>query len=235
MPSALAEAVSNSPPDVAPLTELVSNWSAPFRRQPDREYEEINPAEAVMTASDPEPDPENVAVQAPTILEPDPEPEPEAAHDHAAAEPEGVTEMMTSDVKLEIASDLEVVAASALIEQSPESEAFSPSVADTRPVDLARQVEQMEAPAITVAAEEVAPADNPVKEVPVEDLLTGIFNVADSAVRGAIGASTDLLRNRKSLGGKLSVTGQSLVQSIKGRFNALLAPRHGAEGKGDEF
>ncbi|WP_068433446.1 FraH protein [Magnetospirillum sp. XM-1] len=228
MPSALAAAVANAPPEAAPFTELVSHWSPPFRRQPDREYEEINPAEAAIpvTAAAPEPEPEPVP-------EPEPEPEPEAAHDHAATETEGVTEMMTSDVELEIeieiASDVEVVEAPAVIEPSPRPQAFSHSTAYAYPAEPA--------PAVETAAEAApaGPAENPVKEVPVEDLFTGIFNVADSAVRGAIGASTDLLRDPKSLGGKLSVAGQSLVHSIKGRFNALLAPRHGAKSNGDEF
>ncbi|WP_236686273.1 FraH protein [Paramagnetospirillum magnetotacticum] len=238
MPSALAEAVANAPPEAAPFTELVSHWSPPFRRQPDREYEEINPAEAAIpvtaTASEPEavvvpePDPEPEPEPEPEPV-PEPEPEPEAAHDHAATETEGVTEMMTSDVELEIASDMEVVEAPAVIEPSPQPQAFIHSTAYAYPAELA--------PAVETAAE-AAPAglaENPVKEVPVEDLFTGIFNVADSAVRGAIGASTDLLRDPKSLGGKLSVAGQSLVHSIKGRFNALLAPRHGAKSNGDEF
>ncbi|WP_239988815.1 FraH protein [Paramagnetospirillum kuznetsovii] len=244
MPSALAEAVANAPTEAAPFTELVSHWSPPFRRQPDREYEEINPAEAAIPVTaltpepeaivvpEPEPEPEPVPIPAPeSEHEPEsvPEPEPEAAHGHAATLTEGDVEMMTSDVVPEIASDLEVVEAPAVIEPSPQPQAFSPSTAYAYAAEPAPVVE-------TVAEADLAvSAENPVKEVPVEDLFTGIFNVADSAVRGAIGASTDLLRNRKSVADRISVKGRTLVQSVTERFGALLAPRHGGGGKGDDF
>jgi hypothetical protein len=53
-----------------------------------------------------------------------------------------------------------------------------------------------------------------VKDVPVEDLLTGIFNFANSAARRVIHASSDLVKNRGSVGAKITARSQKRIKSV---------------------
>ncbi|CAA7624297.1 putative FraH protein [Candidatus Terasakiella magnetica] len=164
------------------------------------------------------------------------EPEPEVAQDNAMTEREGDDEMIPVHSEVEIGPEPETITASAAVEAEPElgaadavvgPEAFPMPDIDAPEVEVSMPAEEIEAPqllaeqaVISDAVEDdagAAPHESLVKAVPVEDLLTGIFNVANSAVRDVINASSDLVKNRNSVASQMTAHGQKLIQSIKNR------------------
>lgn len=164
------------------------------------------------------------------------EPEPEVAQDNAMTEREGDDEMIPVHSEVEIGPEPETITASAAVEAEPElgaadavvgPEAFPMPDIDAPEVEVSMLAEEIEAPqllaeqaVISDAVEDdagAAPHESLVKAVPVEDLLTGIFNVANSAVRDVINASSDLVKNRNSVASQMTAHGQKLIQSIKNR------------------
>lgn len=151
--------------------------------------------------------------------------ESEAVHDNSMTGTEGDTQMISVETEAEIALESEVLVTPVVAEPLPESETDVPlseaSMADDHltmipdpdvvvdePIGIPNPVEE---------ASVAAPAVSSVKEVPVEDLFSGIFNVANSALRNAISLSTEVANDSKAVGGKIAARSQSLLVSIKER------------------
>jgi hypothetical protein len=150
----------------------------------------------------------------------------------------GNDKMIPVHSEVEIGPEPETITAFAAVKAAPEPElgagdalvgpeaSHMPNI-DAPEVEVSMPAEEMEAPQplteqamISDAVEDdagAAPHENLVKAVPVEDLLTGIINVANSAVRDVINASSDLVKNRNSVASQMTAHGQKLIQSIKNR------------------
>jgi resuscitation-promoting factor RpfA len=213
------------PPETAPVGDLLAQWSPQIWRIPVGVHDD---GDAVEAEHEPEPVAELGPELAPSLeavpeipIEAEPEPLPV----DSMTDTDGDTKMTSVETEAEIALESEVLAAPVVVEPLPESEIDVPlseaSMADDHLTMIPDPVvvvdEPIGIPNPVDEASVAAPAVSSVKEVPVEDLFSGIFNVANAALRNAISLSTEVANDPKAVGGKIAARSQSLLASIKER------------------
>ena len=237
-PRDISKLAALGPPETAPVGDLLAQWSPQIWRIPAQVHDD---GDAVETEHEPEP----VAELGPELahsLEAVPEIPTEAELEplpvDSMTDTDGDTKMTSVEIETAFSPDLEVAAAVAMAEPLPEAEAFPVSetaiplsavfVAEDPVATIPDPVIAGDAPdEQTQPAEMAAIADtavNPVKEVPVEDLFSGMFNVANAAFRGTIRLSTEAANNPKAVGGKIAARSQSFLVSLKERCGIRPAP-----------
>jgi hypothetical protein len=222
-PQDIPKLAALGPPETAPVGDLLAQWSPQIWRLPAQVHDDGDAAEIEQR---PEPfvnmDTEHAPSQGAVSEIPA---EPEAVHDNSMTGTEGDTQMISVETEAEIALESEVLVAPVVAEPLPESETDVPlseaSMADDHltmipdpdvvvdePIGIPNPVEEASVAASAVSS---------VKEVPVEDLFSGIFNVANAALRNAISLSTEVANDPKAVGGKIAARSQSLLASFKER------------------
>ena len=176
--------------------------------------------------------------------------EPEPALVEAVAEPEIEIEVEAIEVEPEPA--LVEVVVEPVIEFEPtqaESVASADLIAHPAPAESSRLAELLEeaavaAPAVAAAVEATRPPNKiaasvkkraPVQEVPVEDLLGGMFGVAGSAVRGVFtigsGFVDGVVKGGRLVGSNVVAGTRRLAQTIEGSCGSCSSPKCDAESK----
>ena len=214
------------PPETAPVGDLLAQWSPQIWRIPAQVHDDGDAAEIEHL---PEPlaahmGTEHAPSQEATSEIPPPD-ESEAVCDNSMTGTEGDTKRTSVETEAEIALESEVLVAPVVAEPLPEAEIDVPlseaSMADDHLTMIPDPVvvvdEPIGIPNPVDEASVAAPAVSSVKEVPVEDLFSGIFNVANTALRSAISLSTEVANDPKGVGGKIAARSQSLLASIKER------------------
>ena len=176
--------------------------------------------------------------------------EPEPALVEAVAEP-----VIEIDVEV-IEVDLEPALVEAVVEPvtefehtQAESVASADLIAHSAPAESSRLAELLEeadvaAPAVAAAVEATRQPNKiaasvkkraPVQEVPVEDLLGGMFGVAGSAVRGVFtigsGFVDGVVKGGRLVGSNVAAGTRRLAQTIEGSCGSCSSPKCDAEGK----
>ena len=213
------------PPETAPVGDLLAQWSPQIWRIPAQVHDDGDAAEIEYR---PEPLADMGAEHAPSQEAASEIPSPaesEAVYDNSMTGTEGDTKMISVETEAEIALESDVLAAPVVVEPLPESEIDVPlseaSMADDHrtmiPDPVVVVAESTGIPDPVEEASVAATAVSSVKEVPVEDLFSGIFNVANAALRNAISLSTEVANDPKAVGSKIAARSQSLLASIKER------------------
>ena len=195
----------------------------------------------------------------PALVEVVAEPEIEIEVAEVELEPALVEVVAEPEIEIEvevIEVDLEPALVEAVVEPvtefehtQAESVASADLIAHPAPAESSRLAELLEeaavaAPAVAAAVEAPRQPNKiaasvkkraPVQEVPVEDLLGGIFGVAGSAVRGVFtigsGFVDGVVKGGRLVGSNVVAGTRRLAQTIEGSCGSCSSPKCDAEGK----
>ena len=256
---ALVEAVAEPEIEVAevePEPALVEAVA-----EPEIEVAEVKPEPALVEAvaepeievAEVESEPAPVEAVAEPVIEIEVEAievEPEPALVEAVAEPVIEIEVEAIEVEPEPALVEAVVEpVTEFAHTQAESVASADLIAHPAPAESSRLAELLEeaavaAPAVAVAVEATRQPNKiaasvkkraPVQEVPVEDLLGGMFGVAGSAVRGVFsiggGFVDGVVKGGRLVGSNVVAGTRRLAQTIEGSCGSCSSPKCDAEGK----
>ena len=225
--------------------------------EPEIEVAEVEPEPALVEAvAEPEIEVAEVKPE-PALVEAVAEPEIEVAE--VESEPAPVEAVAEPVIEIEVEA-IEVEPEPALVEAvvepvtefahtQAESVASADLIAHPAPAESSRLAELLEeaavaAPAVAVAVEATRQPNKiaasvkkraPVQEVPVEDLLGGMFGVAGSAVRGVFsiggGFVDGVVKGGRLVGSNVVAGTRRLAQTIEGSCGSCSSPKCDAEGK----
>ena len=229
--------------------------------EPEIEVAEVEPEPALVEAvaepeievAEVESEPAPVEAVAEPVIEIEVEAievEPEPALVEAVAEPVIEIEVEAIEVEPEPALVEAVVEpVTEFAHTQAESVASADLIAHPAPAESSRLAELLEeaavaAPAVAVAVEATRQPNKiaasvkkraPVQEVPVEDLLGGMFGVAGSAVRGVFsiggGFVDGVVKGGRLVGSNVVAGTRRLAQTIEGSCGSCSSPKCDAEGK----
>ena len=229
--------------------------------EPEIEVAEVKPEPALVEAvaepeievAEVESEPAPVEAVAEPVIEIEVEAievEPEPALVEAVAEPVIEIEVEAIEVEPEPALVEAVVEpVTEFAHTQAESVASADLIAHPAPAESSRLAELLEeaavaAPAVAVAVEATRQPNKiaasvkkraPVQEVPVEDLLGGMFGVAGSAVRGVFsiggGFVDGVVKGGRLVGSNVVAGTRRLAQTIEGSCGSCSSPKCDAEGK----
>ena len=229
------------PTESPSVGDLVSRWSQPIWRTPSRVEEvEIPESNFVIELEASQPITSDITVSvSDLVIEVQPiqtteaEPEPELP----VAEPELVHEAAVSEPVAESIEDAVAVPAPAtnfgLAELMQAAAAMAPVLAS--PPSVAPAAKPVREPAKKRKAPPVRKKVATVQDVPVEDLLGGIFGIAGSAVRGVFtigsGFVDGVVKGGRLVGSNVAAGTRRLAQTIEGSCGSCSSPKCDAEDK----